>query len=252
MFRTTAEKGSFGEYCYMLFAKENGFLIRKEGILECDFIVSDKYLIDVKTTESEKVKYVGTRISENISYDVISIKDGIVKIYPDLISPLKNFSGDVIGKTDVLLDRWRQSKKTGKVLRSQKSIHKENRNSIKSEILDLFKKSKNEKLRIVFRGLVSNTRWKSSPDNLPGSVSQIANNDITVFVQMKSENNAEKVSKIYIFKHIDLYKFPMKNTDQRQKNKGIEKVIDLEEFEKKFPELIFENMEGLRKQIEGN
>lgn len=246
-FTNNQQLGSFGEFCYQRFASSKGFPIEKVGILEYDFNVSTSNKVDVKTTQTKKIKFTGKRVRGDISYDIVRVAGNEVTIYPDLMSPLAKFSGSVIGAFALLYEEWLLNKsiKKSRSLRTSNE-HKIRRNSIQQSIREFFP---NKSVRFVFRGSVSKTRWSNSPDNLPGSTSKIKNNDITVFVQMLTVGDTEEISRIYLFYHESLKNIKMNTPVKRQVNKGIVKVIDFKWYESNFSSFIFNSLEELKESV---
>lgn len=247
MFKNTAELGSFGEFAYLKFALSKGFVIEKEGIFEHDFIINNEFLIDVKTTEKNKNKWTGKRTNPEFIYEIIAVHDGVVKFFPDFNSPLIDFNGEILGDINVLFKEWIDFKKENKInpKRKVKDKHTLNRELIEVQITSLFENTLLKKVRCVFRGSVSTTRWSSSPDNLPGSPKKIKDNDVTVFIQMISNNYTESISKIFLILHDSLSDIKMKQGDKRQTTKGILLVVDLEWFAENKSEFVFDDIEAL-------
>ena len=247
MFKNTSELGSFGEFVYLNFVRSKGMSIEKEGIFEHDFIINNQYLIDVKTTEMNKTKWSGKRTNPDFIYDMITVNDGCVKIFPDLNSPLISFSGHNLGNTNELFDQWIAFKKQSKSNKIRKILNKHtlNRDLIDTQITSLFANTSLKKVRCIFRGSVSKTRWSSSPDNLPGSLKKINENDVTIFIQMFSNNHSETISKLFLILHDSLSDIKMKQGDKRQANKGILSVVDLEWFAEHKCDFVFDNIEDL-------
>ena len=104
---------------------------------------------------------------------------------------------------------------------------------------------------MVIRGSVSLTRWSAKPDNLPGSEKMINRYPATVFVQLKYKNETEEeISKIFYIKHSSLGKsIKLIEADNRQKKKGIQKVIDFEHFKNENKQYIFENLDNFLEKI---
>ena len=247
MFKNTAELGSFGEFVYFKFVRSKGMSIEKEGIFEHDFIINNEFIIDVKTTEKNKTKWSGKRTNPEFIYDMITVNDGIVKIFPDLNSPLINYSGHILGETNELFRQWTDFKKENKTnpIRKVANKHTLNRDLIESQLTSLFANTSLKRVRCIFRGSVSKTRWSSSPDNLPGSSKKINENDVTIFIQMFSNNYSEIISKIFLILHDSLSEIKMKHGDKRQANKGILSVVDLEWFAENKSDFVFERVEDL-------
>jgi hypothetical protein len=245
-FKNYQKLGSFGEFCYKKFAIAKGLPIEKVGFLEYDFNVATSHKVDVKTTQTKKIKFTGKRVRADISYDLVRVADNEVIIYPDLTSPLIKFSGSVIGATASLYDEWLLNKSIKIKTVSTPNEHKIRRNVIQQSIRDVFP---NKRVRFVFRGSVSKTRWSGSPDNLPGRTSKTKNTDMTVFVQMLTVGDMEEINRIYLFYHDSFKKIKMKIPDRRQVKKGIFEVIDFESYELNFPSFIFNSFEELKKSI---
>jgi hypothetical protein len=251
VFANRAELGSFGEFVYQRFVKSLGLQISKEAILESDFLVDKRFYVDVKTTQTNKAKYDGLRVRDNISYDLIVVFNGNVKIFPDKSSPLINHHGVLLGELNSLVEEWQKNRHLTQ--RSPNTNpHKDKRLAIKGAILEQFPLTKKKRVRIIFRGSVSETRWSSSPDNIPGSVETIAKYDLTVFTQMITVGDVESIRKIYVFPHNSLSKVPMKAPDKRQLQKGIVNVVDFKAYAESFSHLIFSNLDGLIRWIREN
>jgi hypothetical protein len=63
---------------------------------------------------------------------------------------------------------------------------------------------------------------------------------------MSTKQDSEKVARVLIFKHKDIELYPKRPSNPRQRNKNIESVIDLEEFqEEEFKDLFFPNLAGV-------
>jgi len=248
-FSNRAELGSFGEFVYQRFVKSLGLEISKEAILESDFLVDGKFYIDVKTTQSHKTKYTGLRVRKDISYDLVVVHDGKVRLFPDVHSPVRDQSGVLLGDLSKLLQEWRSASSSI----SKNGIdnpHKRNRLHIKETILSQFSSAKRNKVRVVFRGSVSQTRWSSSPDNIPGNSRTIAKYDLTIFVQMITSESTEVINKVYVFPHDLLSKVKMNSPDKRQVRKGIIQVVDFQTYVENHSNLIFDNLDDLKCWIE--
>ena len=248
-FKNYQQLGSFGEFCYQKFALAKMLPIEKVGILEYDFNVATSHKVDVKTTQTKKIKFTGKRVRADISYDLVRVADDKVTIYPDLTSPLVKFSGSVIGAIASLYEEWLLNKSIKPKPVRTSNEHKIKRNAIQQSIADIFP---DKRVRVVFRGSVSKTRWSGSPDNLPGSTSKTQNSDMTVFVQMLTVENLEEINRIYLFYHDSFENIKMKTPNKRQLNKGIVKVIDLKWYEVNFPSFIFNSFEELKKSALNN
>jgi len=249
LFRTKSQLGSFGEFCYVKFARLQEIPIQRTGILEYDFIVANEYCVDVKTTQSRKTSYSGKRVRENVSYDLISVRDGVVKIFPDRVSPLNHYRGEKIGDLEELYSEWQNNKGLHKDVSRAQDIHRINRKNIKNDLFKIFEAYDLRKIRVIFRGTVSKTRWSSSPDNLPGSSKVVKTNDLTIFVQMHAEDQQEYIEKIFLLKHDMFPVIKMMRPDPRQMAKGIEMILDLEWFESNFPQHVFGDIESMKRKL---
>ncbi len=247
MFKNNAELGSFGEFVYLKFVRSKGMSIEKVGIFEHDFIINNEFLIDVKTTQKNKSRWSGKRINPEFIYEMITVYDGLVKFFPDFNSPLVNHSGENLGEVNELFREWLEFKKENKIYskRKNKDKHTFNRELIEAQIASLFANTPLKRVRCIFRGSVSKTRWSSSPDNLPGSLKKINENDVTVFIQMLSNNYEETISKIFLFLHDSLSEIEMKQGDKRQANKGVLNVVDLEWFAENKCDFVFNGVKDL-------
>jgi hypothetical protein len=245
VFSNRAELGSFGEFVYQRFVKTLGLEITKEAILESDFLVDGKFYVDVKTTQNHKTKYTGLRVRKDISYDLVVVHDEKVRLFPDVSSPVYGQSGVLLGDLAKLVQEWRSA---GSSI-SKNGIdnpHKRNRLHIKESILNQFSSANRRNVRVVFRGAVSQTRWSSSPDNVPGNSRTIAKYDLTIFVQMITSESSEAINKIYVFPHDLFPKVKMNSPDKRQERKGIIEVVDFESYMQNHNNLIFDNLNDLK------
>jgi hypothetical protein len=241
------KKGPFGEYIYREFAKSKKFEVYLTNIADTDVklkLNEKEYEVDVKTTEIDSGGYKGVRHRQDILYEQVVLTNSYAKINPDNNSPFKKYDKKdlIINNIDELFKRWKNSEYVKKPINSYQNF----RNKIKKKINNLFIK-KNINIRVVCRGSVSLTRWSSWPDNLPGTKKTINKYPATVFVQFIYKNNQnEKISDIFYINHKDLgKKIKLIEPNNRQKNKGINKVINFEAFKIDIPELIFKNLAEL-------
>ena len=191
----------------------------------------------------KKKYYSGVRVRTDICYDLISVNDNIVSIFPDINSPLIIYKGEKIGERNALYQEWMLIKKDRNKKISTRNIHKDKRNYIRDEIKKSYPAGN---IRVIFRGSVSNTRWSSLPDNLPGTISTIRKFDATVFAQMLTINGSEQIAKLFLFNHGDVPKIAMKTADSRQIKKGIAEVIDLDWYVENFQSHIYSNLDELK------
>jgi len=241
-----SQLGSFGEFVYSEYLKSLGFQIDVARILQRDFEVhydGKKIGIDVKTTKSQKTWFSGNRFSKEIIYDLVQVRNNLVKIFPDKNSPLSKDKEILIGSIDQLVSKWVLNIK-GKSIKGAQNTHQINRRNLKIEILKIFSKIKT---RVIFRGMVSETKWKSKPDNLPGKESVINRFELTIFVQMVTLDNSEEIKSIFVIPHSILSEIRMAKPDTRQKNKNIAQVIDLGLFSQDFPHLMLKDIKSLHR-----
>lgn len=243
--------GSLGEFIYEKFAKQQGFKIDKTGILEHDFLIDSKYRIDVKSTKMNKSNFNGRRVSDSISYDLIVFHEDKVFLYPDHNSPLKKFSGVCLGDFRQIFNLWQEWRKNNKSRSKIKSnAIRNSRILIKKKLLDILNFA--DDVRVIFRGSVSQTRWSSAPDNLPGSISVQKKYCSTFFIQMQTKEEIEIVADIYYFDHKHIDKFPFMSPDLRQSKKGIARIVDLKQYKLKFPHLVFNDLNEVKNHFKNH
>lgn len=241
-FKNSSQLGAFGEFAYKKVCARYGVSFQKTNFCHTDFRVDvnklEKY-VDVKTTLRHKNTYKGKRFNAAIIYDLISISENKVLLVPDKASPFESQGVIEVGDLAELHKDWMVD-----------SSKKEERTSIISnEIINalknLFAASKYRKTRIVARGDASRNRWTGTVDNLPGSESIVSKNDATVFLQYGCCNFTQTLASITLFPHelITSNQVPMLEPNLRQKNKGIQQVIDLDLYRLKFPSMFFQDFE---------
>lgn len=249
-FKSHAQKGAFGEFAYQLHAQRCNMQISPVRILEYDFLVTDAlgraHKIDVKATVKNVNVYGGRRIRREIIYDLVKISDEDVVLIPDKNSPLKAFGASQrVGSFPELYNKWREARIEKKQsLSDTRDVVSPIRAQLKKRISEHFSSLK---VRIVFRGEVSETRWSSLPDNLPGTKNTISRYDITIFIQMQTCEEAELASRALMLVHSASDRLPLKDGDLRQKKKGVLKVLDIARYEKEFPHLIFDSIDEVLK-----
>jgi hypothetical protein len=246
LLKSKSSIGSFGEFLYFEYTTSLGFDISRVSLREVDFVIHDKdkikeYKIDVKTTVKNKVKYTGTRFYEDVIYDLIVIYEGMIKIIPDSRSPLILYGSRKLGSLEEKYKAWIEFKNANKKIKSERNDWLLSRLEIKKEIVNHFRKLGLE-ARVVFRGSVSRTRWNSSPDNLPGSQAIISKYNITIYIQLRTEYDVEVVHRIFSLPHDKLGEMPFISSNNRQKNKGIDNVIDWDKFIIEFKSNVFDDI----------
>ena len=95
------------------------------------------------------------------------------------------------------------------------------------------------------RGQVSNTRWKDAPDNLMPKPSQLAKFQATIFLQFQTLGREEVLKKILYLDHQHIAAWPTLDASDRQKKKGINRVLDLKKFEVLFANSVFTSLDDL-------
>ncbi len=251
-FQNSSQLGAFGEYAYLYHIQNAEIKVQPARILEYDFLLQDsngnQFKVDVKSSLRLQNRYTRKRIRQDIIYDLVMVDGNRVLLAPDPSSPLfVNGSPQEIGDLDKLYDQWQKHRAAkNSIPHRVRTLHHQNRNKIKREIFEIFIPSR---VRVVVRGSVSEDRWSSLPDNLPGTASVIGKYDATVFLQMRTKDDHEEISRIIVIVHRDLALYPMKPSDSRQKTKGIESVFDISTFQSNFQELVFQNLDDLRKRL---
>ena len=242
------EKGSFGEYVFAQFLNKKEISYKRVNRFGRDFeilIKDQKYKIDLKTSSRHKIWNNKKYSKYNVHYDVIFIDEKSenipLELYPDQSSPLyKNFYGYKLGYLKDLKKKF------------DTTIKKNNEKSKKYDPSYLIKnkiKGLGKNIRVLYR--IDTHDWKGFPDNLPGSYKKY---DATVFLRLKFDWNKDEPSfeKGYLLLTQDLInnKYPLIEAQQRQKNKGINQVINWTEFKKNFDNLCFDDEDKLMAVIE--
>ncbi len=250
--------GNFGEYVYRRFAEGEGYTVYKFGIQERDFEISapgcDRvWSVDVKATRTGVHPYSGKRFIPGCLYEMVCISDdGNVYLSADEKSP---FAGKArrLGALAELYKLWQEGRLERKNVRHLKSgkvdPYRARRKKIGSIIKAAYKESMGQRVRVVWRGRVSKTRWSSSPDNLPGSASTIARHDATVFIQTDTQDNQEQIDCLIFIQHGHIDDLPLKAPDARQVRKGIRRVLDVQQYIERFPQNSYRSLETLLASI---
>ena len=245
-----SKRGAFGEYAYRHFAQSRGFKVERTNFCHTDFCITnhDKEIasyVDVKTTTRNIKKYSGTRFHSEILYELICISKNLVLFFPDTRSPFYTGEAMEIGSLVLMVNLW-----TDKSL-DELVNHSRNLDPIKEKVCNGFVGSKYPRVRVVIRGEASQNRWSGTVDNLPGPSDALIKFDATVFVEFDCKDFSEYVKRIMLFPHylIKDGSIKMKGPNKRQVNKGIHRVIDLEDFGKNFPRLCFQSIDELLNSI---
>lgn len=246
MFKNSSALGAFGEFVYQQFCEANGFVCERTNYCHTDFLVKPnreaaQIYVDVKTTQGAPHEYRGKRYHSEIAYDSITVNKDIVNLIPDKKSPFKAHEFIEIGNTKDLYQKWRNTNKKNK--RNDSTMQEDEFLKLKV----IFSKTKYPKIRIVERGDASQKRWTGTVDNLPGSDTTIKRSDATLFIQYGCIEFEQKISRIMLFPHELFFNgsISMLEPSQRQKNKGIKHVVDLDLYKNKYPEMIFSDLESL-------
>ena len=242
------EKGSLGEFVFNKFLNEKKIKFQRVNRFGRDFeieINGRKNKIDLKTSSKYKIWKNKKYAKNDVYYDVIFIDENNegnpVLLYPDIRSPLhKKFYGYKLGDLSDLRNKFDESK----FLTTSKNNKYDPSYSFKNKIKKLGKN-----IRILYR--VDTHDWKGFPDNLPGSYKKY---DATVFLRLKFDWNKDKPifeeGFLLLSKDLDRNKYPLTDAQKRQKNKGIEKVINWEDFRNRFRDLCFKEEDKLLLEIE--
>jgi hypothetical protein len=203
--------------------------------------------IDVKSTIKDTQGYKGNRPQRrfNYYYDQVVINEKYIKLNPDKDSPIKKYNDLILENPSKFFNEWKTAEKEKKYL----TIAEKKRKEIKKKIEEIFY-NKNIKIRVLDRGEVSEKGWgtKQKPDNIPGSEKHYKKFTATILIQYIDKNETEEeISKILYFKHNEFgYKIKLiEPFSKRQKDKGVYKIIDYDDFEKNNSEYIFKNLNEL-------
>lgn len=246
VFKNTSQLGAFGEFVYKRFCEKQGHSVKRTNYCHTDFLVTHKtsgkqLYVDVKASYTAVDGYKGNRFGDSIVYETILVKDGKVSLIPSNASFLYCMGKQELGPLDELFADWKsqeQPKAKRKRILPDEDFTK---------LMALFGASQYPRVRIVERGDASSKRWTGTVDNLPGSISTQSKFDATVFVQYGCSDFQQHVTKILFIPHRFLLerRVDMSGPSDRQKNKGILEVINLQKYEIDFPEYVFEDLESL-------
>ncbi|MEC8694686.1 MAG: hypothetical protein VXX88_05925 [Pseudomonadota bacterium] len=242
--------GSFGEFVYGKICEQELVEYEISHILETDFRVNCRgklFEIDVKTTRphtsfAKAKKY--PKKNGSICYDLLVVGLDGISLHPDpdsWISESKSF--DKLQSED-LLNQWQESFQPLTRTSHSNNPATEARRLLKREIENGFR-SKEQRVRVVMRGQVSDTRWKDTPDNLIPKPSQVASFQATIFLQFQTSDREEVLKNILYLDHQHIAAWPTLDASDRQKKKGIERVLDLHGYESKFGNCFFTSVRDL-------
>jgi hypothetical protein len=246
IFANKSQLGAFGEFVYMEYSKSLGFKVERTNLCHTDYYLEDRdknkfYYVDVKSAVSDKSKYSGTRYHDEIIYESILVLGERVFFVPDNHSPFYGFGRKDLGALSEWIVKWSLPSEAS--VKRRRKIAEVDVDSLKA----IFKNSKFPKIRFVERGDASEKRWSGTVDNLPGTDSTINKYDATLFVVYSCENFKEKINKIYLISHSLLHAkcIKMIKSNSRQLKKGFIQHIDLQSFEKDYPEFVFDGLSTL-------
>ena len=237
MFKNTSQQGDFGEYLYIEFCKKNNIDCDRVNRLGRDIDLAN-VKIDVKTTYNQNQKnWSDKKYKPHVKYDVIFIDkvNYSVYLYPEKDSPLrKDFYEVKLGELTDLYDEWKTSQYEGK---DKFDLIEYERKEFLQRVSKKFRLR-----RLLYR--VDTHKWIGYPDNIPGSWDKY---DATIFLKIKFDWEKDKIGEIkyYLFLSDEMDLYPDAKPTKRQREKGIKKIIDLEEFEKTFSRNIFTNRDKL-------
>ncbi len=248
-----SKRGAFGEFVYANFCKINGFDVLRTNFCHTDYFLSTKtktnsWYVDVKTTERSITRYGGRRFHDEILYELIFFKDQNIYLAPDSASPFNKGEPILLGQIDYLQSLWLDSKPLEHLVNDRTNYLR------LGQLIESLKKSSFKKIRLIERGDASSSRWSGTVDNLPGSDKVINENDATIFIQYKCIDFQEKIDLIFFISHalvVDGF-FIMTEPKKRQKDKGINRVLDIEEFIKNHQQFVFKSLDELERYINSN
>ena len=250
--------GEFGEYVYRSYCRQQQLECKITKYLRADVIIFHnfkEYFVDVKTTISNEGTYKGQRPQKkyDYAYEQVFINKDFMRIYPDENSLLKQFTNNnneiVIDNTNEEYQKYLTAPSEAKHITNSEKIRKE----IKNRIDKLFKSKKLE-CRILERGHVSEEGWgKHKPDNVPGRKSLYMKSDYNMLINYRDiGSDKEEIKEIYLFKSslignkIKL----VEPTLKIQKTKGIEGLIDYDDFKLNNSKYYFTSLDNLYNFIE--
>ena len=242
--------GSFGEFIYGKICEQEQVEYEISHILETDFRVNCRgklFEVDVKTTRphtsfAKAKKY--PKKNKSICYDLLVIGLDGISLHPDpdsWISESKSF--DKL-QSEELLRLWQESIRSLTRKSHSNNPATEARRLLKRKIEHGFR-AKQQRVRVVMRGQVSDTRWKDAPDNLIPKPSHLASFQATIFLQFQTSDREEVLKKILYLDHQHIAAWPTLDASDRQKKKGIERVLDLHGYESKFGNCFFTSVGDL-------
>jgi hypothetical protein len=243
--------GSFGEFVYGKICEQEQVEYEISHILETDFRVNCRgklFEVDVKTTRphtsiAKAKKY--PKKNKSICYDLFVVRlDGIF-LYPDTDSWISEVRSFDRSQSEELLSQWQESIQSLTRKSSSNNPATEARRLLKRQIENSFRTQ--QRVRVIIRGQVSDTRWKDPPDNLIPKPSQLAKFQATIFLQFQTSGREEVLKKILYLDHDQIIAWPTLDASDRQKKKGIDRVLDLQKFEEVLPNSVFTSVDDLLK-----
>ena len=236
--------GSFGEFVYGKICEQERVEYEISHILETDFRVNFRgklFEIDVKTTRPHtsfaKAKKYPKR-NKSICYDLLVVGLDGVSLYPDPDSWISETRSFDRLQSEELLRQWQKATQSVTKKRPINNPATEARRLLKREIENSFR-TQQQRVRVIMRGQVSDTRWKDAPDNLIPKPSQLAKFQATVFLKFQTSDREEILKQILYLDHQYITSWPTLDASHRQKKKGIDRVLDLQKFEVLFTNSVF-------------
>jgi len=242
--------GSFGEFVYGKICEQEQVEYEISHILETDFHVKFRgklFEVDVKTTRphtsfAKTKKY--PKKNKSICYDLLVVELDGVSLYPDSDSWISEKRSFDKSQSEALLSQWQESIQSAIRKSSSNNPATEARKLLKRDIENSFR-VRQQRVRVIMRGQVSNTRWKDAPDNLMPKPSQLAKFQATIFLQLQTLGREEVLKKILYLDHQHISAWPTLDASDRQKKKGINRVLDLQKFEVLFANSVFTSLDDL-------
>jgi hypothetical protein len=245
-FANKSQLGAFGEFVYMEYSKSLGFKIDRTNLCHTDYYLEDKdknkfYYVDVKSAISDRSRYSGTRYHDEIVYESVLVLGQRVVFVPDKLSPFYDYGRRDLGSLSEWTNKWNSH--TEGIAKRKRKIKSIDFDHLKS----LFKNLSTPKMRLVERGDASGKRWSGTVDNVPGTDSIINRHDVTVFIEYGCDNFKEKINRIYLILHslLQANSIKMIKSNSRQLKKGFTQHVDLVNFEKDYPEYVFDGLNSL-------
>ena len=242
-FTTQSEKGAFGEFVYRKYVKKIGFDIKAKRICEYDFeVISNNkiFRVDVKTTIKNITIFPNAqRVSKDIAYDLIVLREDKVYLFPDINSPIKKelLLENCLGNcSDLYSEYIEHQKKNKKLNKPEENIPLKHLKNLISDFATKY----NLKISCLYRGPASERRWngKQEPHNL---VDNLIKSDYVIFFRMTCINFEMQIKEILLFDNKDFEKIEYSDKGFK-KNGAHKKLINLDIYKIQFPSMVFSNI----------